>query len=348
MRNRKKWSVMDYVLLGIQIVFPLITLLIAWLVPTSTTANPTGLPEDTKLAIIGFGILVPLIVQSIDMTIGQKENDTSFSEVEENFRALDDKLSHVSPILERAFLTGNNRVMRFTIRRMDEVNALLKHVVDNLRSGKLKPREYYEELDYLAQLIKDDKKRNAGRNYKGEIWAMTSFADQEWTDRDGYEGRWTDTLQELVELGIKTKRLCIVPTNLLDAISTDTFTPPTDIPQFPGFMELLKSYYGTGSKPDIAKHYIIRDTVEEELTRTAGFFAIKLSTEELHILTGETVDQFGSMSAEVLFKEDDIRHLQNLCNKFMIDKFAIENVIKEKAKATGFLKYLSDNGVNIK
>jgi len=230
---------------------------------------------------------------------------------------------------------------------MVEVNTLLKHVVDNLRSGKLKPREYYEELDYLAQLIKDDKKMH-GRNFDGEIWAMTSFADHEWTDRDGYEGRWTDTLRELVDLGIKTKRLCIVPSKLLDAISVDTFTPPADISQFPGFMELLKSYYGTGSKSDIAKHYILRDNVELELTRTSGFFAIKLSNDELHILTGETVDEYGSMSAEVLFKEDDIRHLQSLCNKFMIDKFAVENVIKEKAHANGFLKYLSDNGVTIK
>jgi hypothetical protein len=346
MRHRKKWQLLDYILLIIQVLFPLITLLIAWLAPTANATNPKGLSEDAKLAIIGLGILVPIIVQSVDMIKGQKETETSFSTLKENVQALEEKINHINPMLERAFFSGNDRVVRFALRRVDEVNALLKHVVDNLRSGKLKPREYYEELDYLAQLIRDDKRLH-GSEFKGEIWAMTSFADHEWTDPDGYEGRWTDTLQELVALGIQTKRLCIVSSSLLDAISADTFTVPTEISQFPGFMQLVISYYGVGSKPDIAQHYIIRDTVDEELTRTAGFFAIKLTNGELHILTGETVDPLGSMSAEVLFKEDDIKHLRELCLRFMADRYTLEKIIKEKAKPSGFLQHLSDNGVTL-
>jgi hypothetical protein len=30
------------------------------------------------------------------------------------------------------------------------------------------------------------------KNFKGEVWAMTSFADEEWIEDEGYEKLWTE------------------------------------------------------------------------------------------------------------------------------------------------------------
>jgi len=261
---------------------------------------------------------------------------------------MDEKLAHFNPILEKVFMSGNERIMRFALRRMDEVNSLIKYATDNQRSGKLKPREYYEELDHLAKLIMDDRKVNR-KNFKGEIWAMTSFAPDEWVNDDGYEGAWTDTLKKMVDMGIKTRRLCIVPSGLLKIISDDTFTEPTkaEMPQYSGFIELLKDYYGSGANSNTAHHHIIKETTNPELTKIAGFFAIKLTNGEIHILTGETVDKFGSLTAELLFDEKEITKFNSLFMKFMTDRNTLEKVILETAKQNGFIKFLCDIGIKI-
>ena len=343
---KKKWHVVDIVMLIIQIVFPLVALFIAWIIPTGT--GSWQLSADIKLSLIGCGLLVPLIITQITIIVGQNKNEKSFLDVSKSIQQSDDKITHIHPILEKVFVSENERIMRFAFRRIDEVNNLIKYAVGNQRSGKLKPREYYEELDHLAKLIVDDKKLN-DPNFNGEIWAMTSFAPDEWVNDDGYEGVWTDTLKKMVNMGIKTRRLCIVPARLFEIINTDEFTEPTktDMPQYTGFIKLLIDYYGPSNMNDIARHYIIKDSTNTELTAIAGFFAIKLTNGELHILTGETIDKFGSLTAEVLFDKKEIIGFKTLCMKFMNDRNELETVIHDIAKQNGFLKHLDDIGVDI-
>lgn len=340
-QENAKWQLSDTITVVVQIAFPLVAVLIVQFYPDASTWS-----EDTKLSILGLGLVVPIIIQQITNCIAQNKNELMAANIEGRMEDLDEKISHVDPMLERVFMSNNERIMRFAFRRAEEVQALVKYAMDNQRSGNLKPREYYEELDYLAQRIMHDRKIKAG-DFRGEIWAMTSFAPDEWIKDDGYEGPWIDTLKMMVDMGIRTKRICIVPSRLIDLISGESFSVPSYIPQFSGFMKLLRDYYGAGNKRDIAQHYIIRDTTNADLTRIAGFFAIKLSSGEMHILTGETIDKFGSLTAEALFNENEIRTFSVLCHKFMTDRYALEKVLKEVAKPKGFLAHLSANGVSI-
>lgn len=336
-----RWQLSDTINVVVQLAFPVAAILIVHFYPDSSTWSP-----DVKLSIVGLGLVAPIIIQQITNSIAQNKNETVAAGIDGRLEELDDKISHVNPMLERAFVSNNDRIVRFALRRAEEVNALVKYAIDNQRSGNLKPREYYEELDYLSQLIIYDRKIMA-EDFRGEIWAMTSFAPDEWIKDDGYEGPWTDTLKAMVDMGIKTRRICIVPSGLIDMIGGESFSVPKEMPQFAGFMKLLRDYYGTGSRREIARHYIIRDTTNADLTRIAGFFAIKLSSGEMHILTGETIDKFGSLTAEELFNENEIRDFSVLCHKFMTERYALEKVIKDAAKPKGFCEYLSANGVNL-
>lgn len=340
-KSNTQWQLSDTISVIVQLAFPLIAILLVQFNPTVSAWS-----ADLKISIIGVGLIAPIIILQITNCIAQNKNDSSAQSLEGRLVELDEKISHVNPMLERVFMSNNTRIMRFALRRTGEVNTLIKYAVDNQRSGNLKPREYYEELDYLAQLIIEDKKI-MGDDFKGEIWAMTSFAPDEWIKDDGYEGPWIDTLKSMVEMGIRTSRICIVPSTLIDLISGESFSVPAEMPQFSGFIKLLRDYYGPGSTRDKARHYIIRDTTNEELKRIAGFFAIQLSSGEMHILTGETIDKFGSLTAEELFDENEIRGFSVLCHKFMTDRYALEKVIKDVAKPNGFLAYLSTNRVSL-
>ncbi|MAX25826.1 MAG: hypothetical protein CMJ19_15105 [Phycisphaeraceae bacterium] len=336
-----QWRQSDTIIVVVQLILPVVAILVVQFYPSSTNWN-----SDVKLSIIALGLIAPIIIQQVANSVAQNTNVTAAARIENRLEELDEKISHVNPMLERAFLSANDKIVRFALRRAGEVNTLIKYAIDNQRSGNLKPREYYEELDYLAHLIIRDRTIKK-EDFTGEIWAMTSFAPDEWINDDGYEGLWIDTLQSMVDTGIRTKRICIVPSDLIDLIGSESFSVPKDMPQFPGFIKLLQDYYGTGNKKEAAQHYIIRDTTNTDLTRTAGFFAIRLSNGEMHILTGETIDKYGSITAEALFDENKIRQFSDLCHKFMTEKYAIENVIKDVAKPNGFGDYLLANGVNL-
>ncbi|MDR2700668.1 MAG: hypothetical protein LBC12_07750 [Nitrososphaerota archaeon] len=345
--NKGKWQRGDIFAISLQIVIPIIAIIVTVFTPMVTNSNP--LTSDAKLAIIGLGLLAPIIINQYSLINGQNKNELYQQDNINKFKKLDEKISHTNPLLEKAFLSGNDRIIRFASRRMDEVNAVITEAVNGVRSGKLSPREYYNELEYFADLIITDKKIN-GKNFKGEIWAMTSFAPDEWIKDDGYEDAWTEKLKEMVTLGITTKRICIVPSDLIDIISKETFdaNAANNIKQFPGFIKLLKDYYGADSvaaKNGIAKHYMLKDTINRTLADERGFFAIKMTDGALHILTGETVDEVGSLSAHVVFSDAEIENFRSLCQRFMTPNNALEKILKDKMKTNGFEKYITILGI---
>lgn len=373
-RNREGWNWIDYTILAVQILVPIIAILVTVLVETGDDSGQLTIYH--KMTIITIGLLTPMVLMQYSIVSGNKKRDTvtqkheglldeingelnQISPVIENMRtelekvnpAIDemkDTLTHIDPILEKVFMTKNDRVMRFAQRRLSEIASQVKFAVDNRRSDILKPREYYDELDYMAQLIMNDKSIS-GTNFAGEIWAMTSFAINEWVDVDGYESAWTDTLKRLNNEGILTRRLCVVPPALLKRITTSPFVEPTEkeMPQFRGFVGLLNDYYGSDANKGFSQHYVIKNTVDKDVTGARGFFAIKLTNGDLHILTGETVDQYGSLTAELWFDETEIKKFHLRCQKYMDEQYNLEKLIRETSSPTGFIKYLSDNGIKI-
>lgn len=337
----KRWTTIDIVILGIEIIAPVVSILI-------TVVYPPGanLPEDIKLAIIGVGIAIPIILLQSSVTVGQKKSEYDLGKLEVRVAELNEKVSHISPILEQVFLLGNVRAERFAYRRMREVSKTIQAALSSNNSGNLRPSEYYEELLYLADLIIKDQDEQK-RKFNGEVWAMTSFAEDEWIADEGYEKLWTLRLKELVDRGIKTRRLCIVPDNVYRLISGKTFFEPDRNAEkaFWGFIELLESYYRESARKKTAEHFFIRPNDNPELIQIRGFFAIKLTNGELHILHGETVNENGALTAKVLFDPAEIRNVRRLFDLYTSDNYEIGRVISDTAKQNGFVDYLRKRNV---
>jgi hypothetical protein len=282
------------------------------------------------------------------VTVGQNKSENDLEELATNMTDMTIKLSHISPILEKVFLSGNDRVKRFVYRRMGEVNKTIQSALSNNNSGNLRPSEYYEELLYLADMIIKDKDEQK-RNFTGEVWAMTSFAEEEWIADEGYEKLWTEKLRHIVDRGIKTRRLCIIPDNVYRIITGETFSEPAANTEksFHGFVKLLEIYYGTPTSKKTAEHYLIRTSDNPELNQIKGFFAIKLTNGDLHILHGETVNENGALTAKVLFDPIEIQSVRGRFELYTGYNYAMGQVIPFIAKQNGFIEYLRKRNVRI-
>lgn len=338
---RKKWTLIDILVLFLEVIAPTVSILITCVVP-----NGQELSENEKLAIMSAGISIPVILLQISVTVGQNSNEKSIKENKESILEISEKLNHISPILENVFISDNERVKRFVYRRMDEVTKIIQSALNNNNSGDLRPSEYYEELLYLADLIVHDKEEQKKR-FTGEIWAMTSFAEDEWIADEGYEKLWTEKLKDISEKGIKTRRLCIIPNDVYQIISRNRFSEnqANSNNAFLAFIELLKMYYGNQSKRKTSEHYFLKENDNPDLASIKGFFAIKLSSGELHILHGETVNENGTITAKVLFDSSEIQRVRQLFELYAVENYKMENVIPRIAKQNGFTDYLNKNNI---
>jgi hypothetical protein len=339
---KKKWTGGDIVTLVLQVLAPVAAIVFTCLLPKGQ-----ALSADIKLAIIGAGIAIPIIIMQFSIIVGQNKSESDITGLSVNVNDISDKINHISPILEQVFLAGNDRAKRFVYRRMEEVTKTIRIALSNNNSGNLRPSEYYKELLYLANLIIRDHAEQKN-NFKGEIWAMTSFADEEWIEDEGYEKLWTEKLSDMVDTGIKTRRLCVVPDSIIKLISCDIFSEEeaNKIRSFHGFFTYLKTYYGNQSRKKIAEHYFIKSNDNRELTQIKGFFAIKLTSGELHILHGETVNEDGALTAKVLFDPSEIRRVHELFELQARPSQELGIAITNLSKKNGFIKYLNDHGVN--
>ena len=178
---------------------------------------------------------------------------------------------------------------------------------------------------------------------------MTSFAEDEWIADEGYEKLWTEKLKELSDKGIKSRRLCIVSDNVYSIISNSIFTEPqaNTNNSFSSFITLLKIYYGNPSRKKTSEHYFLKENDNPDLTSMKGFFAIKLTNGELHILYGETVNKNGALTAKVLFDPIEIKKVRQLFERYANDNYKMENVIPNVSKQNGFLTYLQQKNIDI-
>lgn len=339
----KKWSKVEIFTLGLQVFAPVASIIITSLLPQGQ-----ALSVDAKLAIICAGIVIPIILLQITVVNGQNKDENDVQGLRISIDGISDKINHISPILETVFLTGNDRAKRFVYRRMDETTKIIRTALSTNSSGNLRPSEYYEELLYLARLVISDRTEQK-QKFRGEVWAMTSFADEEWIEDEGYEKLWTEKLTEIVDKGIKTRRVCVVPDRIYDVIFSQSFSEDeaNKIKAFEGFVNYLKSYYGSDDRKKIAKHYLIRPNDNPELTEIRGFFAIKLSSGELHILHGETVNKSGALTAKVLFDPSEIQRVRELFERYTRPNLELGKVISELAKQNGFLTYLKNRNVEL-
>lgn len=343
MQMKNKWTFIDILVLCLEIAIPIISIVITCAVPQGR-----ALDSDIKLAIIGGGISIPIVLLQISVTVGQNSNDRCNDETKTAVMHLSEQLNHISPILEKVFLSQNDRIKRFVYRRMEEVTKTINAALSNNNSGELRPSEYYEELLYLADMIIRDRDEHK-KKFTGEIWAMTSFAEDEWIADEGYERLWTEKLKSICDKGIKTRRLCIVPDTVYNIISDSVFTAPQQNANnsFWGFISLLEMYYSNSVRKKTSEHYFLRENDNTDLTDIKGFFAIKLTNGELNILHGETVDKNGALTAKVLFNPDEIQELRNLFERYATQSYRMEKVISDVSKQNLFVDYLKRKNIDL-
>lgn len=336
---RKKWSFWDIVILVLEIVSPILSVIIAFFTPETKE-----LDTELRLTIISSGIFIPIVLLQISVTQGQNKIESDVNELEVKIDEISEKLNHINPVLEQAFISSNERVKRFAFRRFDEASKVIQSAVNNNNSGKLRPNEYYEELLYLADLIISDKISNK-KKFSGEVWAMTSFAEDEWIADEGYEHLWTEKLKEMVEKHhIKTLRLCLVPDSVYEVITKSDFTlPAKEFYSFWGFIALLKSYFGN----NVSEHYLIREHDNLRFKEIGGFFAIKLTNGDLHILYGETVNSNGALTAQVLFDSNEIQDIRRVFERYINPNNRLETKLKEMVKSEALISFLRNLGITL-
>ena len=113
--------------------------------------------------------------------------------------------------------------------------------------------------------------------------------------------------------------------------------------KFPGNKKLIYSAYLS-----IAEHYFLRTNDIPELTKIKGFFGIKLTSGELHILHGETVNEDGALTAKVLFDPTEIRRVHDLFELHARPTQELGIVITNISKHNQFQDYLNNLGISLR
>ena len=109
---KKKWTAGDIVVLILQVIAP-----VAAIVFTCFLPQGQALTSDVKLAIIGAGIVVPIIILQFSVILGQNKSGSDVQELNVEVKDISDRINHISPVLEQVFLAGNDRAKRFVYRR---------------------------------------------------------------------------------------------------------------------------------------------------------------------------------------------------------------------------------------
>lgn len=336
------------------VVFKYILQIVAIIIPVAMPFVSQALAQasinistDLKLSTIGAGISLSLLSLGISINGLEKRIKENHDKISNRIDSVSQKIDQVNPVMEKVLLSENDRLQRFAFRRYDEFSKTINYALSVGNSGNLRPSEYYVELLYLADLIIKDKADNK-QKFSGEIWAMTGFAEDEWICDEGYEKQWTEKLRELAKKHrIPTKRLCLIPSELENIIRKFSDKKEYKEKSFQQFMELLRQYYCDEEIKKTTEHFLIRASANQELEAINGFFAIKLTNGDLHILYGESGDANGSLTAKLSFDTKEISNIHNLFIRFATSNNRIEDKIREWSDGNGFIDYLKRQNINM-
>lgn len=318
--SMKKKNSHNKKLLALEIVSPIASIVLSII---SATFNFWSV--DIRVGIISCGIIIPIIILqfSTDNHFEEQEKHITneFSNLNNQVAEFSEILNPLSPMFEKIVFTKNDKLKNFALRRIFEVREVIDHAINQGNSGNLNPTEYYDELNSLALLLEEDYKKHKD-NYCGEIWAMTSFAPDEWVaENDTYEALWSDRLLKLSKK-IKVRRICLISNGLKNSMKS--FDDEKNLSnELKGFIELYRSYKNF----DNVEHYLVNDSADIELKNIKGFFGIKLHDGDLYLIYGETVGEKGALTAQLLFKSEEINSIYSKFNSFTKDRLKVDNVL---------------------
>lgn len=109
---KNKWTFIDILVLCLEISIPIISIVITCAVPQGR-----ALDSDIKLAIIGGGISIPIVLLQISVTVGQNSNDRCNDETKTEVMHLSEQLNHISPIIATN-LVGSIALLKIAVPYM--------------------------------------------------------------------------------------------------------------------------------------------------------------------------------------------------------------------------------------
>lgn len=257
------------------------------------------------ISIICGCIGIPIIILQVSATVNQNQLNESTNATKDTCVSIKSDIDNMNIALKtdmnnviqatrqtislyQIYSSKNERIKRFADRRIAEMIETLTKANQIGTSDFLEVREYYAELDFLADKLENDNGINRS------IWAMTGFAPDEWSATGGYEKAWTERLKKLSQMNIKTRRICLLDNDILEKISDNKFkAPKREIrgTSLEGFISLLKQYYQKDIKSN-CEHYIVLNNEFTDLEKIKGFFGIILSNKEKYVIEGEAVNRF--------------------------------------------------------
>lgn len=280
---------------------------------------------DQMTLSIGVALLVANI--SVFFLISQFLENQFFSEVQEKkdvyFGILMDSINavekniEINEIYKKIYMLENAEQKKIYLESIQTFVETMNSRMMGARSGALSRHSYYGELTKAGDTIIADK-RNAGTGlYKGEIWAMTFWQDDELDLSDDYENAWVKKMEAMDSMGIKTIRLCVMKNkkNLLVRNSVDNNVET--------FLERLNYYC---KKNAVCKNTIVYaiDSIDTLSSREQewigkGFFAIKLANGDMRLIRGVSLDNRNAttLGGEIDFDHERVATIRDIWEKLI-------------------------------
>lgn len=277
---------------------------------------PSGTPLGVHLAVLAVNIVALFSV--LQFFIEKK-----FIEHEKNLMGLKNKISDIERCVGisevyRKVLLLDEEEKEFHWNNLSDVEKELSKLIKERRSGGLARSVYYGKLHDAANKIKEDIKGKDKRRYKGEIWAMSFWQNDEWdkNSNDDEDG-WIRALEEMDNLGIKTTRIAVMAykntllkRNLID-IEVDN---------------LLKKIVDNCHENRVRKNTttLFVNDIADDIKKIVGkgFFAIKLDGEngELSLIRGVSLDKLegSELEGELVFDPSEIKKIRKVWEQYRI------------------------------
>ena len=271
------------------------------------------------IAAMSVDISILIITSQFIESLSTYEADESHKQNHKEIISKIDNLENsidIETVYKKIHMIENTEQKVIYLKSIDIFLDTMNNRIKGSRSGALSRLDYYSELTKAADKIICDYKANP-KDFKGEIWAMTFWQDDELDLSDENESAWVRKMEKIDELGIKTRRLCVMK-NKKSILKRENIDDE--------ICEFLKKVHYYCNKNIICKNttvYAIDNidslSIMEQEWIGKGFFAIKLSNDKLRLIRGVSLDNrnASTLGGEIDFDDDRVRKIRTIWEKLI-------------------------------
>lgn len=263
------------------------------------------LPESTSIGIRLSVLAINMVAlfSVLQFFIGQKVTGLE--------KKIDDieRYVSISELYKKILKLEDDRERKFHLNNLNVIEEKINKLIKEGRSGGLAKSDYYSELHNVAELMKEDfEKCKDKRKYKGEIWAMSFWQDDEWDkNSNSYEDGWIRELEELDKLGIKTMRVAVMTYKKALLKHKNVGDGETNL-----INKLVDNCHASRIRKNTATLFV--DDIDKKIKDIVGkgFFAVKLDNKELSLIRGVSLDNLEDslLEGELVFNSEQVRKIR--------------------------------------